>query len=946
MEWTTALPDWEKRIVKGQSLMPIGPLFQQSADDAIDVFNNLTLVDAPNGPELMGTLCRPWVTEIVAALFGSQDPETKRRHINQYFLCISKKNGKALALDTPLPTPTGWTTMGDVRPGDYVLGASGSPVRVLAESEIFTDHDCYRVTFSNGESVIADAGHLWLTTSLRDGKTKTRTTEEIAASVSSRSDGARTHSMRMPAPIDLPDSDLPIRPYTLGAWLGDGHTKSGRITTMDEGILEAIRSEGYAVEYRNNNGSRASTYVIQPGDRNFCPRGHDIADRRAAAKEGQYGKCLICERARDHNHRRGVPLPPIVPRSFHEALRENGLLGNKHIPSAYLRASKAQRLALLQGLMDTDGTVSKSGGNIAFTTKLESLANGVSELLASLGVKHAVSLKPKAIDGVVKGDYYTVLFFVYRDDLPVFKLERKLSRMRVSSAAKNSARSKTVQIVSAEKVGTVPTKCICVDSADHLFLFGRTMLPTHNSSIAAAVMLTALILNHRPSAEFLILAPTKEGADNAFNPVRDMINAEQELQDRFHVQEHYKTITDRLNKATLKVVASDSSVVTGKKATGVFIDELHEFGKSAKAAHMLTEATGGLASRPEGFVFYCTTQSSEPPAGVFADKLAYARGVRDGEIDDKMFLPLIYEFPKSWIKLGKHRDLANAYVTNPNWGLSVDELVIEQKYKEAQAAGEHAVKDFLSKHLNLQTDMTMRADRWVGADFWKQTERPGITLAEILRRCEIVAVGGDGGGLDDLLGLSVTGRCATTQRMLTWSRAWAHPSVLQRNKQFEAQIRDYAKQGDLVLVERVGDDVLEFAAICQQVYESDLLYMVGLDPHGVGAIRKALEDAGIPEDKVIGVTQGWKLGAAIKTTERWLAAGELEHAAQPLMDWCVGNAMVEPKGNAILITKAASSGGKIDPLMSMFNSVELMSHNPAAAQSRDMEGFFRNPIIV
>jgi phage terminase large subunit-like protein len=884
--------------------------------------------------------------EIVETLFGSQDPVTKRRHITQYFLCISKKNGKALALDTPIPTPTGWTTMGDIKPGDYVLGANGHPVEVLAESEVFTDHECYRVTFSNGESVIADAGHLWLTSSLRDEKTKVRTTEEIAETVSTRSDGARNHSIRMPDAVDLPHVDLPIAPYTLGAWLGDGHTHSGLLTTMDEEILEAIRSEGYAVEYRHNNGSRASTYIIQPGDRNLCPRGHDLTERRKASKPGTHAKCPQCERAWDHFHRNGTPLPPIVPRSFHEMLRESGLLGDKHIPAAYLRASKAQRLALLQGLMDTDGTVSKNGGNVAFTTKLEGLASGISELLASLGIKHSVSLKPSTIGGVVKGYYYTVLFFAYRDELPVFRLQRKLDRMRLSSGVKNSARSKSVQITSVEKVDTVPTKCICVDSDDHLFLFGRTMLPTHNSSIAGGVMLTALILNHRPSAEFMILGPTKEAADNAFKPIRDMINAEPELQDRFQIQEHIRTITDRLNKAVLKIVAADSGTVTGKKATGVFIDELHEFGTSPRAAHMLTEATGGLASRPEGFVFYCTTQSSEPPAGVFKDKLDYARRVRDGEIVDKRFLPIIYEFPQSWIDKKKHYDLKNAYVTNPNWGLSVDAAFMEQKYQEAQAAGIHAVKDFHSKHLNVQTSMALRADRWPGAEFWEQQARPGLTLDEILRRSEVVVVGVDGGGLDDLLGLTVIGRDKDTREWLTWSHAWAHPSVLERNKQYATVLQDCARAGDVTLVDRIGDDVEQVAQICMRVYDAGLLYKVGLDPAGVGAILEELGVAGLPEDMRTGVSQGWRLGSAITTTERMLAQGTLVHCGQPLMAWCVGNARVEQRSNGKLVTKQASSEGKIDPLIALYTAVELMNHNPEAAQSRDMVDFLRNPIIL
>lgn len=915
-------------------MCPVGAIYKESADDALDVFNNLTLVDAPNGPEMLGTLCRTWVTEIVRALFGAFDPEAKRRRISQFFLCVSKKNGKALALDTPIPTPSGWTTIGEVRPGDFVFGASGKPVKVIAESDVFFGHDCYKVEFSNGESVIADAGHFWMTKSLADKGYTKRTTEEIFRTVSTRSDGAKNHSIIMPFPVDLPDSLLPIAPYTLGAWLGDGHTSTGKITTMDQEILDSINKEGYRTEYRSNNGSKASTYSIHPDNGEFCQRGHSLIEERKNLQPGKPPKCKVCERAHDHFHRNGTELPPIVPRSFHEILRETGLLGNKHIPSAYLRGSLAQRVALLQGLMDTDGTASKNGGNISFTTKLKSLSDGVSELLATFGIKHSVTLRPSSINGEIKGYYYTVLFFAFRDEIEVFRLHRKLDRQRISSGNKNLPRSKTVQIVSVEKVDSVPTKCICVDSPDHLFLFGKTMIPTHNSSIAAGVMLTALVVNHRPSAEFLILAPTKEGAENAYKPIRDMINADEELKSRFQIQEHTKTITDRLNQSTLKIVAADSATVTGKKATGVFIDELHEFGKSHKAMHMLTEATGGLASRPEGFVVYCTTQSSDPPAGVFSDKLAYARKVRDGVIKDNRFLPIIFEFPPEWIRQKKHLDLSNAWVTNPNWGLSVDEEVIRQKYQEASEAGEHAIRDFMAKHCNVQVSAALSGDRWAGADYWDACrDTAPVTLDRILEECEVVEIGIDGGGLDDLLGLSVVGRVKGGTKWLHWAHAWAHDSVLQRHKHIAPRLHDFKKEGSLTIVERIGQDVEAVAMICARVYESGLLDKIGVDPHGLGGILEAIEAEGVPEDKILGISQGWKLTGAIKTTERKLAEGQIAHGGQALMSWCVSNAKVEPRGNAVIITKQGSGAAKIDALLATFNAVSLLALNPDAATS-------------
>jgi phage terminase large subunit-like protein len=464
------------------------------------------------------------------------------------------------------------------------------------------------------------------------------------------------------------------------------------------------------------------------------------------------------------------------------------------------------------------------------------------------------------------------------------------------------------------------------------------------STIAAGIMLTALILNWRPSGEFIILAPTKEIADNSYLPIRDMINADEDLAALIQVQNHIRTVTHRETGATLKVVAADNDTVSGKKAIGIFIDELWVFGKRHGAEAMLREATGGLASRPEGFVIYATTQSDDPPAGVFRQKLLYARAVRDGLTVDKSFLPVLYEFPKAMLDVGAHREPANAYVTNPNLGLSVDVQFIERGYAQAQLDGEESFRGFLAKHLNVEIGLALLSNRWAGTDFWEvQAKVPKLTFEQLLDRCEVVDLGIDGGGLDDLLGFAAVGRDKRTREWLIWTRAWAHPSVLERRKAEAPRFHDFAKDGDLVLVQAIGDDLEELSELAGAVEKRGLLDQVGIDPAGVGGIIDALVSAGVPQEKIIGISQGWKLGGAIKTAERKLAEGVLIHGGQPMMAWCCGNARVEPRGNAILITKQASGSAKIDPLMAFFNAVSLMSLNPESKGGMDdylNRGFF------
>ena len=457
------------------------------------------------------------------------------------------------------------------------------------------------------------------------------------------------------------------------------------------------------------------------------------------------------------------------------------------------------------------------------------------------------------------------------------------------------------------------------------------------STTAAGIMMTALIRNWRESAEFLILAPTIEVANNSFFPARDMVRKDAELSDLLHVQEHYRTITHRQTGAQLKVVSADNETVGGKKATGVLVDELWQFGRRADAENMLREATGGLAARPEGFTIYLSTQADVAPAGVFRQKLLYARGVRDGKIADQRFLPVLYEFPPDMVKDGAVPKRRFWQVTNPNLGASVDPEFLDREHQKAQHAGAESLAGFYAKHLNIEIGLALQSDRWTGADFWQARGDKVLTLEALIERCEVVVIGIDGGGLDDLLGLAVLGRDRETRKWLHWGKAWAHPIVLERRKEIAPKLRDLAEAGDLTFVERPGDDVAELADIVVDLNERGLLPgkdAIGVDAAGIGDIVDELLSParGLASEQIVAISQGWKLMAAIKTTERKVAGGELVHGAQDLMAFCVGNAKVEPKGNAMLITKQASGSAKIDPLMALFDAVSLMAMNPEASE--------------
>lgn len=460
------------------------------------------------------------------------------------------------------------------------------------------------------------------------------------------------------------------------------------------------------------------------------------------------------------------------------------------------------------------------------------------------------------------------------------------------------------------------------------------------STIAAAIMITALILNMRHSAELLILAPTKEVADNSYKPASDIVKASPELSRFLKTSDHIREIKHLNTNATLKVVAAENDTVTGKKASFVLIDELWLFGKKEKADNMLKEATGGLVSRPEGFVIYLSTHSDNPPAGVFKKKLEEFRNIRDGVVVNNRALGVLYEFPKRFLQNEQYLDPDNFYITNPSLGYSVDaEDLLSKLNKETDEQGRRV---FLAKHLNVEIGQAQRGDRWAGTEFWQRQTDETLTYDSLMERSEVVVVGIDGGGLDDLYGLSLIGRDKQTKHWLSWSHAWAHESVLERRKSIATVLRDFEKDGDLTIVDDKLDDISQIIEIIDDVKQRNLLACVAVDPAGLGELVEELAQIGITPDnkQVVGVSQGYMLMNAIKTTERKVAGGTFWHAKSAMMNWCVGNLKIEPTATAIRATKQNAGDAKIDPAMAMFDAATVMSRNPAALNSGTIDQYF------
>jgi phage terminase large subunit-like protein len=460
------------------------------------------------------------------------------------------------------------------------------------------------------------------------------------------------------------------------------------------------------------------------------------------------------------------------------------------------------------------------------------------------------------------------------------------------------------------------------------------------STLAAGVMLTALIRNWRQSNELIIVAPTIKAANNSFKPAADMVRADPRLSAApgcsgfLHVIDNTRTIRHLKTGATLQILAADTGTVAGNKAAFVLVDELWEFGARSGADAMMREAAGGLVGRPEGFLISISTQSDRPPAGIWRDKLDYARKVRDGAIVDPKFLPVIYEFPDHMLKSEQYLEPENYYITNPligrtAWGRDW----IKKELAKENEKGPSTRNVFLAKHLNVEISGALRADGWSGARRWASGADGALTLEAILDRSEVVVVAADGGGEDDLFGLSVMGRDEKTKDWLSWSHAFISEGGVELRRANDTLYRQFQDDGDLTIVSHLPDDIDGIIEVVRAVQASGKFSLMGLDKIGTSQVLldELIEVGLIANETLVTVPQGISLMGAFKVVGRKLADGSFKHCGGAMMNWCAHNVIIVPTPTGSRVARDASGYGKIDPWVAMIDCAYLMLQTPEAA---------------
>lgn len=594
--------------------------------------------------------------DIAVPLFGtvvwSQESQRYVRRYRIAWIEIARKNGKALAVDTPILAGRGWITMGELRPGDTVHAPDGSLTDVQWVSDRHV-RPSFRVRFADGAEIVAADDHKWLVNDRRLGGSRVATTAEMAASLTYGKRQDRRYSVDVPEAVDRPDVDLPVDPYVFGAWLGDGTAARAEITTPDAEIVAAFEAAGYP-----------ATYCYQRG----------IAQTRGF-------------------------------RGLQPVLRAMGVLGNKHIPAAYATASQRQRLALLQGLMDSDGSVNvgRSTPRVEFMSCNQGLAVGVLELARSLGWKATIREGRATLNGVDHGPKWRVCFTAWRDR-PPFRLARHIERL---AEAGGRTRSHTNAVVAVEPVGEREVVCIAVEHPTHVFLAGRSLTPTHNSEILAGFALYLLIADDEQGAEIYGCAADRDQARKVYDVAERMVQLSPLLSRRLKVYKAAKRIVDERTASYYEIIAADAAGALGHNPSGVAFDEI----LSQKNGDLWAAMRTAMGARTQPLMIAATTAGNDPNSFGKSEHDEMARIAADPDRARHIFT-YIRSLPSDadpW-------DENNWKIPNPALGSF---LSLEALRDEALEARNDPTKENFFRQFR-QNQWVSQSSRWMPMHLWDE----------------------------------------------------------------------------------------------------------------------------------------------------------------------------------------------------------------------------------
>ncbi len=806
-----------------------------------------------------------WQEQIVRDIFGIVNGDGTRQ-FRTAFVEISKKNGKQLAVDTPIPTPDGFVPMGGLRVGDTVFDETGAPCHVVAKSEVDSTEKAYRLTFRDGSSIVAGERHLWNVEYIW-GKPKKMllTTEEIyrKALHLKNSPSEKTASR---SPIRIPvcgalrtdERPLPVDPYLYGYWLGNGNATKPEITvrTCDVADLKAL------IPYE--------------------PRG-------CYPQRGEGSYVL-----------RYNELKKILVKSFRD----------KTIDPLYLRASEAQRWELLKGLMDSDGCVSDRKSQSIYVSTVKGLAETVRELLWSLGLKNAMTEQPSSRYGKPTGEtLYTVRFTAFADK-PVSKLNRKKCRQK---GRVKKTRSCFHYLKSIEPLDEkVEMQCIQVDSLSHQYLAGKSMVPTHNSELAAAVALYILYADNEPSAEVYGAAADRQQASIVFDVANQMVRMCPALLKRSKVMAATKRIVNYTNSGFYQVLSAEVGTKHGLNVSGLVFDEIHAQ-PDRKLYDVLTKGSGDAREQP---LFFIITTAGTDKNSICYELHSKAKDILSGRKNDHTFYPVIYglEPEDDW------HDERNWYKANPSLGHTIKIERMREAYTEAlQNPAEENV--FRQLRLNTWVNSTVC---WIPEDVFAKGNIPIDESSLEGRECY--------GGLDlsstsDITAFVLVFPPRTDEeKYILLPYFWLPEDTLElRVRRDHVPYDVWRRQGFLNVTE---GNVIHYAFIEKTITELAHRFNIreiGVDRWNATQITQNLEDAGLT---MVPIGQGFKdMSPPTKEFYKLLLEGRIAHGGNPVLRWMAGNVVVETDAAENVKPTKAKSTEKIDGIVAAVMALDRCVRN-------------------